>query len=254
MLGFRCHMSVEVTMASNKPHRNEASVEHRFVLQLVGRRNWQLDGPYLGEEFVLEAGDLLYLPPDCPFQHRSTGDEAITAILSVQAQRWLDMAGAGALLDDISAPEDLAEPLPPGWIHTRRDELVAELSRRWRQADDLDSVDAAVAQTIQTEVRAFPLDVAGRLVETMRPRALTNQTVFNSRQDLLWAFESNGPVSRLIAGPLTIDMKTDLVDAAQFCLSTPRFKTADVPGPMDDEDRENLIRVLSRNMLIHIAG
>lgn len=249
-LGFRCSMSIEVTMPSNKPHPIEAVPSHTFVLQIAGRRDWRTESSALPGDFVLEAGDLLYLPPGCICQHRSTGDESITAILTVSPPRWVDMTGDRALIDEIAIPRSLSEPLPPGWIHRGRSEIVSELSRRWRQADDMISVEAAVAQHIQAEVRAFPLDLRGRLIETLNPREIRDDTLFAARRDLLWTIEPNRMVTRLIAGPMTIDLRPALNDAVEFCLTSQRFSLPEIPGGQPRDDHLALLDTLMRNVLV----
>lgn len=249
-LGFRCSMAIEVTMPSNKPHPFEAVPSHIFVLQIAGRRDWRTESSELPDDFVLEAGDLLYLPPGCVCQHRSTGDESITAILTVSPPRWVDMTGDKTLIDGISIPETLSEPLPPRWIHRGRAEIVSELSRRWRHADDMISVEAAVAQLIQDEVRAFPLDLRGRLIETLNPREIRDDTLFAGRTDLLWTIEQNGVVTRLIAGPMTIDLRPALNEAVEFCLTSQRFALPDIPGGQPVDDYRSLLNTLTRNVLV----
>ena len=253
-LGFRCSMAVEVTMPSNKPQPPEPLVGHTFVLQLSGRRHWNLENPSLPEPFVLETGDLLYLPPGVSMHHRSTGDMSIMVVLTITPPRWVDMTGNRALANDIGLPKALSEALPPGWIKRDRAELVSELARRWRQADDLSSVEAAVAQLIETEIRAFPVDMNGRLISTLHPGEMRAGMTFAARPDLLWTLQEQGSVMRLIAGPLTIDLTSDLVGAARFCLSQEKFSLDEIPGDLGRTDREALLDRLIRNGLVAVVG
>ena len=248
-LGFRCNMSIEVTMASNKPHDFEAIPTHIIVLQISGRRSWRTKSSALPDDFLLQPGDLLYLPHGSIYQHRSTGDESLTALLKITPPRWADMTGKGAMIDD-NVPQALNEPLPPGWIHRPRDEIVSELSRRWRMAEDMDSVEAAVARLIHQEVRAFPLDQRGRLLETLSPREIGDDTLFGARRDVMWAIERSRVVARLIAGPATIDLQLSMAEAAAFCLTSRRFRLADLPGEQSPEDSRRLLKTLVRNALI----
>lgn len=253
-LGFRCSMAIEVTMPSNKPHPPEPLEGHTFVLQLTGRRDWHLESPAMPAQFILESGDLLYLPPGVVMRHRSTGDKSIMALLTITPPRWVDMTGNRALANDISLPLSLSESLPPGWIKRDRSELVSELARRWRQADDLSSVEAAVSQLIETEVRAFPVDMYGRLMATMHPSELRVDMRFSRRRDLLWTLQDQGAVTRLIAGPLTIDLTSNLVPATRFCLSEDRFMLDEIPGNLGQTEREALLDRLIRNGLVVMVG
>ena len=160
------------------------------------------------------------------------------------------MTGDRVLIEEISVPRALSEPLPPRWIHSPRADIISELSRRWRQAEDMISVEAAVAQHIQSEVRAFPLDLRGRLIETLRPREIRSDTLFAARRDLLWAIEANGVVTRLIAGPMTIDLRPALSEAVEFCLTSQRFTLGEIPGEQSADDSRALLDTLMRNVLI----
>ena len=249
-LGFRCTSSIEVTMPSNKPHPAEPSDAHVFVMQVAGRRDWQVDRAEFPGTFVLETGDLLYLPPGQTFQHRSTGDLSITATLKVSPPRWVDMTGVGSLASDMALPSALSEALPPGWIHRDAAELVSELSRRWRQADDMMTVEAAVEQLIRKEVRAFPIDLNGRLIEVLHPREISGETVFGARRDLLWTIEQSGSVARLISGPFTMDLRDGLTETIAFCLSEPRYTVEHIPGPTDPEECKVLLDALVKAVLV----
>ena len=160
-LGFRSSATVEISMASNRPHLDAVEFRHRFVLQLSGRREWKVPVIEPSGEFVLQAGDLLYLPPGCECQHRSAGEASVVVIISMKPMRWVDMTGDTALAAHDALTEDLVEELPPGWLHLGRDRLVEELSRRWRQAEDVMTVEDRVERTIASEVCGFPLDLQG---------------------------------------------------------------------------------------------
>ena len=259
-LTYRCTATLEITMPSNKPRPPEPVGSHAFVLQLRGRRRWLIENSGantadLPSEFVMDTGDLLYLPPGTVVQRSTTGDESVIAILTMTVPRWVDMTGSQALANDPTLPEALAAALPSGWLRVPRQQLVAELSRRWRQADDMMAVEAAVAQMVETEVRAFPIDMRGRLTEVLTPTEIRAETVFGARRDLLWFIERAGEVNRLIAGPLTIDLADDASDAVAFCLSEERYTVGEIPGTMDPVARLALVDRLARTMLIRrISG
>lgn len=258
-LGFRCSASIEVTMPGNKPRPAEAPDTHLFVLQIVGRRHWIIAGPDGDEDapgqLVMETGDLLYLPPGREAQHRTTGDASIMVWVTVAAPRWVDMTGNSALADDPTLTRVLGEPLPPGWLHRPRAELVTELSRRWPQAEDMMAVETAVDEMRETEVRAFSIDLRGRLTTMLQRREVTADTVFAARRDLLWLIEDQGHVIRLIAGPLTIDLAAGMREALEFCLRETRYTVADIPGDLDERARRALMDRLTQNVLVtRVAG
>ena len=252
-LGFRCTASIEITMPGNKPRASEGLDDHAFVLQVAGRRHWIIrgsDGDDAPGQLVMETGDLLYLPPGREAQHRTTGDTSIMVCVQVTAPRWVEMTGNAELANDPTLPQALAEALPPGWLHRPRAELIAELSRRWPQAVDMMAVEAAVDEMRGTEVRAFPIDLRGRLTATLRPREIAGDTVFAARRDLLWLIEDQGHLIRLIAGPLTIDLAAEMREALEFCLQAPRYTSAQLPGKLDEEARRSLLGRLAQNVLI----
>lgn len=258
--GFRSSATLEVTLPGNKPRPAEPMESHVFVLQLQGRRHWLIEeqaapvGPRGDHdapgEFILDTGDLLYLPPGVPVQHRTTGDKSVIAMLVLAAPRWVDMTGNRALANDPTLPEPLAAPLPPGWLRQKREALVGELSRRWRQADDMITIEAAVDQMIGAEVRAFPVDMRGRLKAVLEPREIRPDTIFGARRDLLWAIERNGSVNRLIAGPLTLDMADNMCAATEYCLTERRYSLQDLPGELSAAERLTLVDRLCRTRLI----
>ena len=258
-LGFRASADVEVSMPGNKPRPAEATQLHRFVMQIRGRRGWLLDDVPGGAqpdqsssapEHILETGDLLYLPPGHVAQHRTTGDESVMATISLQTPRWVDFTGSRALADDPTLPDVLAAPLPPGWIHHPKTELITELSRRWRQAEDVNMIETALDQMIVAEVRGFPLDMRGRLSAVLDPEEIGIATIFGARSDLLWVIEKSGEVHRLVTGPLTIDIASEAQEAVEFCLTADRYSVTDLPSGMTIPDRQALLRRLAQNMLI----
>ncbi len=258
-LGFRCNASIEVTMPGNKPRAPGPVESHQFFLQIRGRRQWLLDTPDQSsspeqsetpDDFITETGDLLYLPPGRISQHRTTGDDSIIASISLDVPRWVDMTGNVALADDPTLSEQLSEPLPPGWLHQPRENLLLELSRRWRQAEDMNMVEVAVSQMVGNEVRAFPLDLRGRLAAVLEPGEIDSETVFGARHDLLWVIEQTDGADRLVAGPLTIDLADDMRAAIEFCLTQKRFIASEIPGQMTAAERQVLLDRLSRTKLI----
>lgn len=266
-LGFACHCDLIVTLPVNRPKRPVAVPTAMFVLQLEGRRRWALGpervaDPGLSQnavsavidedkmEAVLGRGDLLYVPRGWPLRHLSTGDISVMLCIHVQSRTWL-----GVLEDEREAPGQIAAPgmadlLPARWPSLPSELLVRELSRRWPGGSDATAVRSAVDRMVEREVRRFPTDMTGRLAEMLRPNRIESTTVFAARPDLLWSISEDGPMVRLISGPLTLDVPGDMQRALEFCLTERRFTAELLPAPPDMGKRIALLERLVKFALV----
>ncbi|RKG67236.1 hypothetical protein D7V80_16970 [Corallococcus sp. CA054B] len=259
---------------------------HCFVLQVSGRRKWSLspretdlpleyvppfrfedledsrgfrtprfqpaasDGPT--EHFVLEAGDLLYLPRGHVHESRADGTHSVHLTLGFKTLTYVDCL-ASALYQLAHREPALRRSLPPGFLlgGTVQEEVHEELRRLGERLPQALDVEAAVTDI----ARAF-LHKRGQLTGMTlgaedAAAHLGLQDRVERRAGQLLHYSEDAGKARLQFGQRTVSVPADFGEALRFIQRTPRFQVRALPGPLDDEGRLALVGRLTREGLLY---
>lgn len=150
----RVQTNIYLTPANNQGFSTHYDDHDVFVMQVSGEKRWRLyerpvDNPYRGEkfraaehkpghpkdEFVLRAGDCVYIPRGLMHDAESHGDEpSLHITVGLLGQRWADLM-LEALSEMALRHPAFRRLLPPGYTHPDYDSAAAE--QQFRELADL---------------------------------------------------------------------------------------------------------------------
>lgn len=262
--GASCKANVYATPPGGKGFEAHYDTHDVFLLQLEGSKKWTIYGaplslPLVGQphiatehepgavqmEFVLEKGDLLYLPRGVIHEGRSGNDVSVHATIGIQVRRWSDAvieAAARLFLQDPefrrALPADIGDPSFDAAAASRH---LAFLLRRLADAAD-------TAGTIDHFARDFvvarkPL-VPGQLRQLAAARGLTSESRFGIRPSVIPRLDVEGDQLVILAHGRRLALPAELLPAVRFALTQASFSLAELPGDLDDETTLELMRLL----------
>jgi ribosomal protein L16 Arg81 hydroxylase len=254
-LGHRFQTNLYLTPSNGKgfkPHWDNHDV---FILQTVGSKNWKIekqrrvlpgkndtmsdeDRELRGdlESFVLEQGDLIYIPRGFVHAAECGSEASLHITLGVTAVFWEDLLYAAvkaAILQD----ERLRHALPPGFLQAPKDLIVKRLRGTFRELADEAFLSGVVAQFSDELVRSYPLDVSDQIVDFFRPRPLTIDDIVGARRAIVYRMHNGDDTVRINYGARAIVFPSFFREALEFALNRPAYVIREIPGELEDEER-----------------
>lgn len=182
-----------------------------FVLQLHGKKYWEVDG--LGD-IEVTVGDTLYLPGQT--RHRATTGDSASLHLTIGVIPVTLRAVVKRVLDDI---DHLDQALPVGYLDRQHEveQLIAMSLHRVRDA--LGDIEAAAVAASERNRRRPRNRHAGRVSDTVRSTDLDLDSRIRLRPGLTIAVDdiADGAI-RLTAGPVRLRLPAT-ARAALTCIA-----------------------------------
>lgn len=266
-LSVRFQTNVYRTPGNAQGFRTHYDSHDVFALQVHGRKHWTLyntpvELPFRRQEFkpdevpvgavsdtfVLEAGDLAYIPRGVMHDARTVEeDESVHITLGVLHTSWVD------LLAESLARLGLREPafrgaMPPGFAREGFDRSEARarfetLLKRFAAEATFDDVfDHFADDLVGSRHPILP----GQLAELRRLDSIHGDTHAAQRASLLFRLRDTDEGVVLAIYGSEISFPPEAREALRFALSRESFRIADLPGPLDEEGRLVLVRRLVR--------
>lgn len=270
-LGGRVHANVYVTPPRSQGFGAHYDCHDVLVLQLHGRKRWRLyRAPHplplrdetfsrvapevgeVGEEVVLEPGDLLYVPRGWVHEAAALDSLSVHTTIGVTVPRWsdflLELVGAAALdaLDLRRAlhPAQVLEPTTPATI-----DAVRALLRRLAEPATVARAQASLARRHGQPPRPGAHE---RLVDLAAAAHLDADAVCSPRMALTVHHDAEAGTVELQGTGLTFVLPDVLREELEHIASQPRFRVRDLPGELDEEDKVRLAkRLLTAGLLRH---
>lgn len=241
-----------------------------FVLQVSGSKEWKLYdtaiplplrsqafvpgqrefGP-VSSEFVLEEGDMLYLPRGLVHDARSTGEPSIHITLGLLSRTWLEAIQesiAQLALDDV----ELRKSVTPGFAldPAKRKEAAQELKRLiGGLAGKIDAPSAMDKMAHHFIANRVP--VAHDQPEQLAAlETLQVDTQMQQRPNLMFLIDTDAASIRLHAYGREITFPRSAEPELRAILTGEVFKATDLPGDLDEIGRMTLIRRLVQEGLV----
>jgi mannose-6-phosphate isomerase-like protein (cupin superfamily) len=265
-----CKANLYVTPPGGKGFDVHYDTHDVFVLQLEGSKEWTIyDAPFelplTGQlfdpllhpvgaatmSFVLDAGDLLYIPRGFLHEARSRGGVSLHATLGVLAYRWADV------MLELMAKMCLSDPafrraLP---INLGRPEFDLEgalntfagLMQRVVENGPAESALEYIADELATGRRAL---VPGQLRQVAAAPGISADDYFGVRPTALYGLRVQGESLRVRAHGREIVVPAEAIPAVRFALASERFNIEELPGDLDEDTRLSLVRRLMEEGLI----
>jgi lysine-specific demethylase/histidyl-hydroxylase NO66 len=237
-------------------HHDEHDV---FVLQVHGRKRWEVYDPAGGPEdrlivAELAPGDCLYLPQRFPHAARTAATASVHLTVGVVPVTWAEAvrrAVAPAVEDALSA-----EPLPAGFA-ADPDSLVAgvaeQLGEVRRRLEKLDPAAIAAAAADRFWSGRPPI-LSGQLQHLLALEEIGDHTVVRRRPGAVCRLRRRDDRLEVLLGDRTLRMPARLAPAMRAVLASDRLAVGDLAGHLDPPSRLVLVRRLVREGLLEPAA
>jgi ribosomal protein L16 Arg81 hydroxylase len=201
--------------------------------------------------FVLDAGDLLYIPRGFLHHARSGDETSLHVTLGVVSHRWadvlLEVVAETCLADPAfrrASPVDLARPEFDA-ASARRS--FAELLARVVEKASPDRVLDRLADEFVVNRRAL---VPGQLAQVAQLHELSEVDWVGARPTLIYRLRADGDVLRIRAHGREVSLPADAGDAVKFALEHERYQVRDLAGDIDEAGKVVLVRRLIEEGLV----
>ncbi len=209
------------------------------------------EDPQLVDEFVLNAGDLLYLPRGHPHEVRSGGATSLHITLGVKPVLWAEVIEE-AVQAAINSDATLRRSLPPGFATERALFDLCEAELRQLLDATLRLVPARRVldnARLRSELAAQP-SLRGHLRDLEQPGQVDLDTVVAVRRE-------SGPTLTVDDGVVYIGFHGKRVrlpahteHTLRYLLAAPSFTAANLPDDLDEASRLLLVRRLIHEGLL----
>lgn len=271
----RVQTNIYMTQAESQGFRAHYDDHDVIVLQIAGTKEWRLyDTPVelpltsqafdpgqvtVGEEterFVLQPGDMLYVPRGLAHDAVATGEPSLHITTGLMCRTWADVLVEAV---NIMAHRDagLRRALPPGYANPGYDHTAhqAEFEAMLGRVAEHAPLGKLMESFKQDFLTWRVPRVEGQMAEMIKLEALTIDSNVGARPHLihdLTRFEEAGTV-RLVCNGAEIEMPDFAKDALEHAVTTREFRVGDLPGDLDDAGKLVLVRRLVREglMVIH---
>lgn len=273
----RVQTNIYMTPAHSQGFKAHYDGHDVLVLQVEGTKEWRIyDTPVhlpleeqgfnphdvpigeLTDSFVLEPGDMVYVPRGLTHDAVSTDQTSLHITTGLMMRSWADVmveAVRKMALNDVA----FREGLPPGYAN----EGFATTDAEAKFATLLGKLSTATLTPILNEFRedfiATRLPRAhGQLAQMARLDSLGPNSVLGARPTLIYRLtevpaKGDQPDSVALSCQGTvITLPAHAREPLAFAVSTPRFTMADMPGNLDDPGKTVLLRRLVREGLVHV--
>lgn len=272
----RVQTNIYMTPANSQGFKAHYDGHDVLVLQVEGTKEWRIyDTPVplpleeqgfnphdvpigdLTDSFVLEPGDMVYVPRGLTHDAVSTDQTSLHITTGLMMRSWADVMVEALRKLALSDP-DFREGLPPGFANEGFDGTAAAEAKFSSLLAKLSAVQLEpVLNDFREDFIATRLPRAhGQLAQTARLDELSLDSVMGARPTLIYRLadvpaKGDQPDSVALSCQGTvITLPAHARNALEFAISTPRFTMSDMPGDLDDAGKTVLLRRLVREGLV----
>jgi len=235
-----------------------------FILQIAGSKNWRIygspvelpargrgysafkeDSGALSDKFVLQQGDLLYMPRG--WYHEAISDESTSlhVTLGANSVAWSDFlfeAFASACLQDVS----FRRSLPIGFANPGFD--VSQAKNEFRRLLDAlpDKIDfESTLNAYKNElIRTQAPETRAQLFNVIEIDRLEAASIVRKRPDLIFRFDNTADGVNLTCSNNEILFPASVRESLEYILSHDAVQVSQIPGPLDTEGKLTLAKRL----------
>ncbi|HEY6160160.1 MAG TPA: cupin domain-containing protein [Bacteroidia bacterium] len=242
-----------------------------FVIQVAGSKHWRIyDKPVeyptssepfsssnhnigsVTQEFVLEAGDIAYIPRGIVHDATTSKDLSLHITLGVMSYTWLNLIGEALLQLSVKNPK-VRSALPVGFANPAFNDKSAKASFRELlnalQTDE--AIDSALSVFSNKFISSRKPILSRQLSHIKNSRDFDYNLLISRRPNILYRLtEDKGAIIINCHGNTQINFPVNLKEAVVFALETDEYSIMDIPGEIDFELKTVLIRQLIRVGLV----
>jgi ribosomal protein L16 Arg81 hydroxylase len=273
-LSTRFQTNVYVSPAQAQGFRAHYDSHDVFVLQVHGRKRWQLydtpvELPYrlqefnpaevtagpVSAEFELSAGDVAYIPRGVMHDARTEVGQSVHITLGVMFKSWTDLLAESLALVGLRDPA-FRKSLPPGFARADFDRSTAreafrDLLRRFAESAEFDAaLEHFIGDLVSTRHPLIP----GQFEQVQRLAALTAETRVGVRPSLIYQLREDAGSVNVACYGATLTLPAHAAEPLRFALTHDAYTPRDLPGDLDDAGRLVLVRRLVREGLVQILS
>lgn len=252
-----------------KPHFDTHDV---FVLQISGSKHWKIydepvklalkghsehtaqhnPGP-LSDEFVLNAGDTLYIPRGLTHDAVSTDETSLHITVGIMAPTWFNfmLEAVEALA---GADHEVRKSLPQQFTKTDFDRAMFRetfINLVHRLADNVDT-DQVLDRFTERFIDRRPPFLRGHMHALKKLDQIDLDTVVGCRPYLTYFIYEDDESIRVRFHHNEITLPRRVQNEVRFALETKEFRVCDLQSELDDSGKLVLVRRLVREGLLQI--
>ncbi|HEY0759577.1 MAG TPA: cupin domain-containing protein [Acidisarcina sp.] len=290
---FSCtvNMNMYLTPGDGKALGKHVDTHDVLVLQIAGQKRWQLfDSVYpdplenlpqlrgeskayqkryrlpnpsapedanLTEDFMLRAGDLLYLPRG--HQHAAQGElRTVSCHITVgfQVLTQLDLLSV-ALASAAQGMPGLRKALPAGfsWDPTVKQAAIQQSMELLKQLPENMQPESAFGEVARLFTRGRDNLTTNRLLQPRAgPSSIELETRLRKRSGIVLGIDRDAESIRLMWREVSLTLPLKLDTSCQFVLEHEVFRPSDLPTDLADEEKVAFCRDLEEMNLLFVAG
>ncbi len=271
----RVQTNIYLTPAHSQGFKAHYDGHDVLVLQVEGTKEWRIyDTPLelplqeqgfnphdvpIGEEtdrFVLEPGDMVYVPRGLTHDAISTDQTSLHITTGLMTRSWADVMVEAVRKLALNDPA-FREGLPPGFANEGFDMSGAEA----KFADLLGRIAGATLPPILNEFSADFVGsrlprAHGQMSQMARLDGLNESSTLGARPDLIYRLndipgkDGEDDTVGLSCQGTVLTLPAYAREPLEYAISTDSFTLADLPGDLDTDGRAVLIRRLVREGLV----
>ncbi|MCA9609180.1 MAG: hypothetical protein KC619_26445 [Myxococcales bacterium] len=269
----RFQSNIYLTPAESKGFKRHWDGHDVFVLQCEGKKHWRVYDeqavlPLKGErfipeeanvdheptmDFVLEPGDLFYLPRG--IMHDAVTEEgySLHATVGIFCVSWAELL-METIARAVTTHRDFRRSLPAGFARPEFDRAAAaeqyrELLHRAVDAVDFEgTLDHFADDLVSTRISLL----TGQLDQMLRLDEVGLESEVGVRPNLIFRLRKDDAHVVVSCYGGNTEMPVHAAEPLEFALNTERFRVAELPGDLDDEGKIVLVRVLIREGLLKL--
>lgn len=237
-----------------------------FVVQSHGSKYWTLydriidlplkSQPYAREsdeqrqpscEFLLEAGDSLYLPRGFLHRVEARDSDSLHLTIGIHPVTWASILRRNL---EVAIEQDsrLREALPPGFVDDAeiRSNAVKHLGEISRTVFGMIDPEQAINEAADVAWTARRPALDGHLLDLSKVSSLELETPVRVRADLSWQIDQRPSETILRFHGKEVCLPGIATPCIDFMTGVKIFRAAELPGELDSDSRLVLVRRLVR--------
>jgi len=257
--------NIYITPPGSQGFKTHADNHSVFILQTTGRKSWRVNKSITAYAdrtkeqkheidadnhlaFILEEGDLLYIPKH--FEHDAVSDEAssVHITLGMHPPSWFG-AVSFVLNQSIYSLPALENSLPPGYVEQPPEKLGKELELWMGELAKLDFTAIAKA-FIDRRKDDFRGLFFGALEQRLLPIPVNLETNYIVNQALKMKIETFGETCQIMTPHKPVELPALFAEQIKYCLSGHTIKGSQIPGMDPTEQTVLLQRLLAEGLLV----
>lgn len=269
-LHYPFQSNVYITPPNSQGFKAHFDDHHVFILQTTGSKLWRVDNAALAhdtdpnasegfqinaanhQEFLLEQGDLIYIPPYTV--HEAQGQQHYSAhiTLSPYPPTW------GSLLDHIitkqrSGNSGLNTPLPQRYLDLTPEQMRPTIEQLLSAViGELDNTH--IQSFLEQQANDFRSVFSGALQYRLSAPHVTDTDYFQRNPNLMIHTRERADELQLITPNKQVDLPLLFTEQIHFCLSGKLFQRKDIPTMTSAEADTLLARLLAEGLIISVAN